>query len=56
MLPNVNVFRIRAIFFTLVGKIEKQLERWNILKISFDSGKALNYVEYGRKKFVVEAI
>ena len=26
------------------------MERWNIFKISFGSGKALNYVEYGRKK------
>ena len=34
-----------------MGKFEKQLERWNIFKISFDSGKALNYVECGRKIF-----
>ena len=33
-----------------MGKLKKQLERWNIFKISFGSGKALNYVEYGRDK------
>ena len=50
MLPSFIVVRVKGSFF-ICGKVEKQLERWNILKISFDSGKALSHVECGRKNF-----
>ena len=45
------VVRVKGSFSIFVGKLKKQLDRWNILKISFDSGKALSYVEYGKKNF-----
>ena len=44
------VVRVKGSFSIFVGKLENSLDRWNILKISFDSGKALSYVECGRKK------
>ena len=49
MLPSLSLLDLRAAFPYFVGKLKKQLDRWNILKISFDSGKALSYVEYGKK-------
>ena len=52
MLPSFIVVRVKGSFF-ICGKVEKQLGRWNILKISFDSGKALSHVDCGRKTFVV---
>ena len=55
MLPSLSLLELRAAFPYFVGKLKKQLDRWNILKISFDSGKALSYVECGRKIFVVES-
>ena len=51
MLPSVIVVRVKGSFSIFVGKLKKQLDRWNILKISFDSGKALSYVKYGEKIF-----
>ena len=45
------IVRVKGSFSIFCGKVEKQLDRWNILKISFDSGKALSYVEYGKKIF-----
>ena len=45
------IVRVKGSFSIFCGKVEKQLDRWNILKISFDSGKALSYVEYGEKIF-----
>ena len=56
MLPSFNVFRVRAAFPHL-WESWKAIGTMEYFKISFGSGKALNYVEYGRdKRFVVEAI
>ena len=49
MLPSFIVVRVKGSFSIFCGKVEKQLDRWNILKISFDSGKALSYVDCGEK-------
>ena len=55
MLPSFNVFRIRAAFPHL-WESWKAIGTMEYFKISFGSEKALNYVVYGRKRFVVEAI
>ena len=53
MLPSFIVVRVKGSFSIFVGKLKKQLGRRNILKISFDSGRALSQVDCGRKTFVV---
>ena len=51
MLPSFIVVSVKGSFSIFVGKLKNSWNDGIFLKISFDSGKALSYVECGRKIF-----